>query len=206
LLYLPLDSTYTYTDQSGNQVSTTNSNVTFWTYQWVDCWTFGNSTRISVSPFNIPNDFTFVWRCYNTWVYQFEWQIFDARNGSDYIRAVFRIASECYWYYGSITGVNVADTTWVNFIQNQWVLFAFVTTDWKQELYVKWNNIDNYYSEANSYSWFTPTNISIGQEWNNWASRHFIGGLSNIIIEDKVRTAQDISDYFNQTKANYWIS
>ena len=207
LLYLPLNTTYTYTDQSGNQVSTTNTNVAFWTYQWVDCWTFSNNTRISVSPFNIPNDFTFVWRCYNTWVYQYEWQIFDARSGSsNSIRSFFRISNERYWYAGgfSVNNVkNIADTSWVNFIQNQWVLFVYTVTDWKQEIYVKWNNIDNYYSEAYQYSWFTPTYISIGQEWNDWARRHFIGGLSNIIIEDKIRTAQEIADYYDQTKWNY---
>ena len=30
--------------------------------------------------------------------------------------------------------------------------------------------------------------------------------MSNFIIEDKARTAQEISDYFNQTKWDYWIS
>jgi hypothetical protein len=30
-------------------------------------------------------------------------------------------------------------------------------------------------------------------------------GLRELIWEDRVWTAQEISDYFNQTKANYWL-
>lgn len=29
--------------------------------------------------------------------------------------------------------------------------------------------------------------------------------LSDYILEDRVRTAQEVADYYNQTKANYWL-
>lgn len=206
LLYLPLNSTYTNTDQSGKQVSTTNYNVTFWTYQWVDCWTFGNDTRIAVTPFNIPNNVTFACRCYNTWVYQYEWNIFDARvQGWAQYRNAFWISSEYYWYYLAITW-NCVDTTWDFYKQNQWVLFVSTCENWEQKIYLKGNNVDYYYSDTLSFSWLTPDQISIGQEWNNAHQRHFVWWLSNLILEDKIWTAQEISDYYDQTKADYGIS
>jgi hypothetical protein len=30
--------------------------------------------------------------------------------------------------------------------------------------------------------------------------------LSNVIFEDKARTSQEVSDYYDQTKWDYWIS
>jgi hypothetical protein len=31
------------------------------------------------------------------------------------------------------------------------------------------------------------------------------GKMSELILESKDRTAQEISDYYNQTKGNYWL-
>ena len=46
--------------------------------------------------------------------------------------------------------------------------------------------------------------------WNEWGSSYhsYHAGrwkLSEFIIESKTRTAQEISDYYNQTKWNYWL-
>lgn len=38
-----------------------------------------------------------------------------------------------------------------------------------------------------------------------WDGTYINWYLSKFIIEDRIRTAQEIEDYYNQTKANYWI-
>lgn len=59
-----------------------------------------------------------------------------------------------------------------------------------------------YYYDTN----ITPNYINVGNEYNNAYARHFSGYLSNLIMESKVWTSQEIDDYFDQTKANYGIS
>ena len=41
-------------------------------------------------------------------------------------------------------------------------------------------------------------------EW--WYYYNFPWKFSNLIIEDKERTAQEVADYYNQTKGDYGIS
>lgn len=41
--------------------------------------------------------------------------------------------------------------------------------------------------------------------WWSWVWDRLKGQIWECVIEDKVRTAQEVSDYYNQTKANYWL-
>jgi hypothetical protein len=54
--------------------------------------------------------------------------------------------------------------------------------------------------------WGTTTANMIGYVWNYNTNDNLKWYLSQFILEDKTRTAQEIADYYNQTKWNYWIS
>jgi hypothetical protein len=64
------------------------------------------------------------------------------------------------------------------------------------------------YVRGNSSSHLTSsysfTKILLWRQ-NSWTN-YFQWNLSNCILEDRVWTAEEISDYYNSTKANYWIS
>lgn len=52
---------------------------------------------------------------------------------------------------------------------------------------------------------YTSSYFRWGQEYNNGANRQLYGYLKDIIIENKVWTATEISDYYNSVKWNYWL-
>ena len=103
--------------------------------------------------------------------------------------------------------------------------FRFSTWWANSSINVSWDNWV-WYNRVFKYDWTTATvykdwtvaNSSIFVEqvlwWDgtaiwynsfvNW--RYWLWYLSEIILENKVRTAQEIQDYYDQTKANYWIS
>lgn len=203
LLYMPLNSTDLATDQSGNNVQTNNNWVTFWTYQWVDCGYF-NRNNITVSPFAIPADVTVLCRCYNTWYYvsNQDGKIFDTRGN-------WQQTILCYsnndngWYYAYIPW---PVASWDQH-QNEWILVCLVVDNlWNATLYTKWANSDTTNTVTWAQTWFTPTTMNVWNEHDDWAPRYFLGWMSELIVESKSWTRQEYLDYFDQTKANYWIS
>jgi hypothetical protein len=48
-------------------------------------------------------------------------------------------------------------------------------------------------------------NTSVGYTTYSGNTEYFDGNMSNLIWESATWTAQEISDYFDQTKANYWL-
>ncbi len=84
--------------------------------------------------------------------------------------------------------------TWINFVMTYdnsvWTLYV----NWQSQ--VTWNTTaptswNSFY--ISQHIWQTPTYYTF--YWN----------LSNVILEDKERTAQEVSDYYNSTKSNYWL-
>lgn len=202
LLYLPLNSTDTYTDKSWKNRTTTNYNVQFWTYQWVDCWYFNNAHIQINTLYQHTYPLTVACWCYNTW-YTADGKIYDTCDNVSNRLTVYYTPTSSRWY--TITN------KWPEFsanwqYQNRWVLFVATYTSDTKIRYLKWNSLD--LSDSNSNSWatsFTPTYTNVWNEWNNAANRYFLWYMSNLIVENKERTAQEIADYYNQTKANYWL-
>lgn len=80
---------------------------------------------------------------------------------------------------------------------NNWHHIAWIFDGSKIELYIDGINIGN----TNATSSYGCDYLVIGN-----CTQTFNGNISNVIIEDKARTAQEVLDYFNQTKGDYWIS
>ncbi len=196
--YYPLTSSSTVNDLSGNSRNLTNTGVTFWVYQWVDCanmdwskflkntssyWLNNGSFTASIRCFYVYKDI-FTWNqprfygddSWNIWIYT------DPSNDS--------IGYNPKWWQTT--------TSWST---TKWQL-ATVTYDGSVcKLYIDWVNVDT--TSKNNYT-YTDSKLWIGgyvpnpSYWKWW--------LSELILENVARTAEEITDYYNYTKSNYWIS
>ena len=75
------------------------------------------------------------------------------------------------------------NTVWAKFYRN-WVY---------EDSFSNTNNLRN--DSLPTFIWAT----------NPYTDQYLDGYLSDVIIEDKARTAQEITDYYNFTKSNYWL-
>ena len=87
------------------------------------------------------------------------------------------------WWWHNI--VLVLDNK-INYVYYDWTLLAST------------NNSSYTYSFSNTWA------LYVWRAWNgSW--REFKWYVSHIIYEKVARTAQEVSDYYNQTKWNYWL-
>lgn len=204
LLYLPLKSDTA--DHSWNNVRNTNVLTTSWTI------TFDSSVA------NIPVAY-FNW---SSWIYTVPKYttvhsictvlVWVRYNSHSNMPAIIRTWWTClyvqnswvtweafYWTTSAGSYVNsslLADNTW----QLLWI-----TSDWSiSYCYFNWQQVWTINK--------APTAIEANDNrpcvWNNvWDSqnRRLTWYVSEIIWETRQRTAQEVSDYYNQTKWNYWL-
>lgn len=99
-------------------------------------------------------------------------------------------------------------------LQIEWTTNPYRTTDtdWHLVSYVYNNNvktlyIDWVYYESKTISWSkTSVRFLLNNAWDtNSSSYAWYAYVSDIINESKARTAEEISDYYNKTKGNYWL-
>ena len=96
------------------------------------------------------------------------------------------------WTYYGIT--QAIDTNWHNHV--------LVCDSWGVKVYLDKNNI---YTNSN-----IPSLVWKTQRWGIWFDQSGGGAswdayYSNIIMENKGWDISEISDYYDQTKANYWL-
>jgi hypothetical protein len=87
---------------------------------------------------------------------------------------------------------------WVTYTANQRYLFTTVMENNVTKEYINWNlihsaSVSGTSSSANLIIWGTNSNYNC-----NW-------WMSKLILEDKARTADEITAYYNLTKSNYWL-
>lgn len=203
LLYMPLNSTDTYTDKSWNSRTTTNTNVSFWTYQWVNCWYFNwTSAHIQITPFTFSSELSLLIWLYPVWYTSwYDGKIFDARRSSYAFTSRYGLFGETTWISWYINWTQ----TFVTDVSNKRVLFAMTSENGSQTYQVLWDNIDTTTTSSLSFSSFTPLKINLWNEYDNGAPRYYEWWMSECILESKIRTAQEISDYYNLTKWKYWL-
>lgn len=210
LAYRPLNSTTTVNDQSGNNIQSTNVWVTFWTYQWVDCWYFDWNSYIYTNSglTTIPATWTScVWFYYDgnsTTSAPIYWQT-ATDNAS--IKQTFRVKSNWvnvgYWVSSTSSwGMTISQSpSWWCMMCRAW--------DWSSlnfYLYKNWTKYtatkDSSYTSKDE----TFTNFSIWYEAysKGWYIK-YKWWVSNLIIENRMRTEQEIADYYNNTKSIYGL-
>lgn len=205
IAYYPLTSTTTTSDMSWNNKNLTNyNNVSFWTYQWVSCASFNGSSQY----LGLWAKFT-LWNTYTV----LSWYWHTASNvGMVYCQWASSSLYPAFWAwraYGSWTKIVMHSGSWWN---NTWIVSDNSSNNWKWVLWVfVFNNGTARIYENNTqtvsgslsapWTWWEDFYIWMRRQWYNY----FSGLISNLIIENKSRTAQEISDYYNLTKSKYWL-
>ena len=221
-LYLPLNSTDNFTDKSWNSYTVTNvGNVQLGTYGWVDCAYFTSATNSYATLNNFAFNSDTNWTI-SFWEYYIDWQYpstFASTSNVWFWKSfkIWPITNDQFAY--EVSGANW-DGWWT-----QSSLVVDNTMSYKNVrchycLVMDWveNNVahfkayinNNQVSHFDTWKWYytsTRPNYCFGSDpysWVGWRLWRFY--LSNFIIENKSWTAQERSDYFDQTKSLYWIS
>ena len=211
--YYPLTSTTTVNDLSGNgyTLSTHDTLPTFWIYQWVDCASFNSNSlkTSSVNPWAYWNYFTVSLWIYSTsnwdrvpicnyyaqiewWPIWYNWGIRSHSSWS----SIFKLM------WGSNPTFNLnSGTTW-------WNHLLFIWDNWNLITYK--NGVQQGTGTIGSVN--NNGTLTIWAWWDDWEAHEWHGcfwyfkwWISEVIIEDKVRTAREIADYYNLTKSNYGL-
>ena len=104
-----------------------------------------------------------------------------------------------YVYYN---GQKKSIQSWVS--TNAWQMLASVFDGTTLKTYV--NTTNNSISCWGSYTGYSNATLVVGAKINSGYLKSYYWLMSNVIIEDKAWTAEEITDYYNYTKSNYWIS
>ena len=200
--YYPLKSNFN--DASWNGRNLSNSWATITTLGWVPCAYYNWSSYSSNSWYSLTYPRTISLWGYNT-----------------------NTTSNYYWWLIHISNNSITSApSWSLWIQYIWS-WTVTPADWSStsaEIRVSisswWHNIVCTENTSRlvtiyvdwTYKWATTYSTPAQPNW--WAiwckfdrllSEKLKWYLSNIILENKVRTAQEISDYYNQTKSNYGL-
>lgn len=202
ILYMPFKTDLL--DHSGNNISFTNTNVTLSdnTAYFNGSANLINSsftTYLNSKPFTCSiwvktssntNDAGIIW-AHKKISWSWGWWDIQTINNSGY---KYRFEAIGWW---SIYQTS-AYSTWT------WYLLTWVVTGSRTEWYVNWV----YQWKVNWWVSTFRSEFAIWQQRGDSSSsawRYFTWYMSDLIIESKARTAQEISDYFNLTKSNYWL-
>ena len=204
LAYYPLNSTTTVNDLSGNNKNLTNAwNVTFWTNYWVNCayfnWTQNGMLVQNNISFNAYPTYTASVRMYIT--------TNSAYNTIYVIGSVMETGALWSWYK---RGTWLSLSWW----SPNWEVIKSWNIDWWWHLLtnvVNWSNAIQYldwqqYQTLTNLLSGTQTVLCLWVPANFHQDNVLTWSLSNFILEDKVRTAQDVADYYDKIKSQYWIS
>lgn len=202
--YYPLTSQTTVNDMSGNNYTLINNGLSFGTYNGVSCaykegWILGAYSNITNNP-NWNSDRTYSFWSYNeniTIPGDIECYISTGNRGSNQL--VVLGASE------SSNGQEMVSQRWQSkymgaSLRGQWV-YTCVTYDGATFYWYRNWVLLNTWSYVINTTW---TTFAIGG-YPNWGRYTFRWNFSNLILENKARTAQEVADYYNLTKSNYWL-
>lgn len=201
LAYYPLESDVK--DYSWNNNDGTNNGVTFSNVWGVDCAVFTSaSTKIW-----LPWFWNFTNLTVSAWI---------KTTASIQLSIVVGIAPTSDNKNFSLSVYNWTATlsryTWVSYnitdgVVNDWVwhnILGTYSSTWWTKLYVDWVYIDADATTTSVSSSSGYTFIGWHQSWQSMFA--YVWNISNVILETAERNAQEISDYYNQTKWDYWIS
>lgn len=159
----------------------TNASVPSWTKWTLSMWVYKTTNSFS-SPFV---------------------QDTDSNDSDYYVQIGLDTAYIQFW-----ASMGQANLTW-NYTQPIWEWHHIVMTqDWTYlNVYVDWQQLPSTVTNSKWFNtnWWNQLCIWWLARWTQSYSK-LDWWLSNVIIESEAWTAQEISDYFNLTKWDYWIS
>ena len=197
--YYPLTSVSQLQDMSWHNHTLVNKNnlVSFWTNYWVSCayfpWNSANYLFVD-NPTYLPS-----WNAARTMSI---WGYFVGSTNVDSLmmfwgqwstRQLCWLFVYQWWVYFAWYS---ADTSRYTFSKNVWHLVT-MTYDWSTvRLY-----LDG--SLQGSIGTTLSTTTPLFWIWWHWSTHYWYWWLSDAIVENKVRTATEITNYYNATKSIY---
>lgn len=228
LLYIPMDTTSWTTDQSQHQrtyVSTTWLTLDTTTFAGVECYRIQNwyiDLWTSATSWLIPSskEFTALFRVYcntaiggqNQYILIYNWAVMGEYNISLWWMPL------AWWWYPNWTVMN----WWDSWSSDNWAIqWTCWTQAWHLVSFTVKNGVVTLYKDAvkdvdTTNVWFTLPNDWFGlwhetsQQWIKiFSSRNgydrLDGYVWQVVFEDVGRADQQIADYYNQFKWNYWL-
>ena len=214
--YYPLTSTTTNTDQSGNWHTLTTFNwITFETLaSWKSVARFngsssGNTCKANTDEFSVWNTWTLsIWANLenNGGSYPNKYILF--RNGYQQNNNQARIVIFTAWYGYVSVGNCWSSGAW-DYMSNispitdgDWHHYVCVSELDKLSLYIDWSLVWNNNTSITATSSTGRIYIASNDDsyyWCKWL-------ISEAIVDEAVWSASDVAKYYNDTKADYWIS
>lgn len=214
LLYIPMDTASGTTDQSSYHRTYTVSWLTHITLDGVDCYQTSSSSYINL------------WTSAASWLVpsskEFTAHFWINTNGYTSTQSVFQWAVQGSYF----TAINIRDTDKVrlgwgtpgieewNFLsdnaisRNAWHLLSFTIGNWIDKLYVDGvlqSNTKSWWTNDGFWAWHVSSQNGIYILADRAHGENFRWYVWQIVMEDIERTAQEISDYYDLTKWNYWL-
>lgn len=205
--YFPLDSTYTVNDYSSTY-TLTNYWATFGTYSWVDCLNLSNDYLrwniwdISQYSHTISVRANRSWWSWDNFMLQ-RW-IWDWNH--KWWSELLQWRSTWYMNYAYWFDDLSSVSTYANNTRHNIVVQYDKSTN-SQIMYIDWNFVSSRVCD-NTHSLYSTIGFIIGTEQTSTttvSNSYFNWWVSSLIIENKLWTATEASDYFNKTKWNYWL-
>lgn len=205
LAYYPLEENTN--DYSGNWHNWTPTNITYTTlasWKKVSVYTQGSSIlNIGTIWWVYPNFTASIWIKFS-WNNSAKARIWCI-DGTNSWRTLLQPRKNTSWYieistYNGSTETHqslwISPSDWKNFVVtlNSGVLYGYLNGVYVASMNSKYGG----WSQSLSYPSSIGSESGSATNWWGWY-------MSEAILESKTRTAQEISDYYNSTKANYWL-
>ena len=206
---------YTFDDQNSNQItdfSWNNRNLTWWT---MPSYTLVSGTNYA---WNYTNQSSWIAQSasYSTLgdVYTMLLWVKPTATNSCYVNCLFWWTTwnghqlSVIWWYNSGEFEYYEDKTWKGTVRTAMLSGISINTRHLIWYTRNWTAIQTYWDWVSKNS-VTGHDISLSLDLFLWSSDwwdRFKWQIWECIIEDKVWTTQEISNYYNRTKSSYWIS
>ena len=180
--------------------TTSSNNVTFTTLaSWKKVAVFdGSSSRIVIPALPTWTNNTYLARVNKTGNWTWEMQAIVLCWWSWKKGVALRTNTSPRWCMSSQFNA-WTNLTWAT-SNNTWYFVAIVQNSSWSIYYLNWSQAStSSVTWANSNTWSAIWSNSGAQDYFKWY-------ISEVIVENKAWTDQEVSDYYNQTKWDYWIS
>ena len=87
---------------------------------------------------------------------------------------------------------------------NTWYHIVYTQDSSNQKVYLNWTLVWTH-SCWWSYTWYTDARLILAKQINDDNRYPFSWSMSEVIMENKARTAEQVLNYYNLTKSNYWL-
>lgn len=194
--YYPLNSTYNFTDQSWNWYDLTVSDAVITTLNGISCasYTWGRAYNSSAPVGTQRTQSAWIYNPWSSWVIVGTWE----DQESFYAIMLYLNSSRI-----SVSDFHQWWAEWTIPTQNAWHHVLTTADNSALKVYMDWTLIASWtHDRTDSSTWISAW----GKPFANAFPDVYTGYLSNVIVENVVRTDQEVADYYDLTKWDYWIS